>query len=178
MSTEEKEVGCGAIIVSPMFITILRGPIDRVVDAFTTRMKNSLVQSRLDSPARSTPALDFDVVPNVSLNSGSSASNISLPNIGLALFVGKVHLAIPSKQLNRKKKGTTLIARFGPLTARTLKKAQNAHVQHQDASARKTWRKKTIEGKLHGCSVGFADNFLWTCNHFVCNYAGSDFQEN
>jgi len=165
MSTEEKEVGCGAIIVSPMFITILRGPIDRVVDAFTTRMKNSLVQSRLDSPARSTPALDFDVVPNVSLNSGSSASNISLPNIGLALFVGKVHLAIPSKQLNRKKKGTTLIARFGPLTARTLKKAQNAHVQHQDASARKTWRKKTIEGKLHGCSVGFADNFLWTCNH-------------
>ena len=161
----EKAVGYCALILSPMFITILRGPIDRIVDVFTRRMKDSCMQSRFNTSAQITPELD--VIPRGSIEAGSgvsSSGDLSLPKIGLAVFVGKVHLAVPSQRKNRRKKGTTLIARFGPLTARTLKSAQNAHVQEQDANARSSWRKRTIEGKLLDCSIGFADNFAWTCN--------------
>ena len=161
----EKKVGYCALVLSPMFITILRGPIDRIVDVFTKRMKVGFTQSRLETSTQITPELD--VIPRGSIEAGSGASShvgLSLPKIGVAIFVGKVHLAVPSQRKNRKKKGTTLIARFGPLTARTLKSAQNAHVQEQDANARKSWRKRTIEGKLLDCSIGFADNFAWKCN--------------
>ena len=161
----EKAVGYCALILSPMFITILRGPIDRIVDVFTRRMKGSCMQSRFNTSAQITPELDVIPRGSIEASSGvSSSGDLSLPKIGLAVFVGKVHLAVPSQRKNRKKKGTTLIARFGPLTARTLKSAQNAHVQEQDANARSSWRKRTIEGKLLDCSIGFADNFAWTCN--------------
>ena len=117
-------------------------------------MKVGFTQSRLETSTQITPELD--IIPRGSIEAGSGASShvgLSLPKIGVAIFVGKVHLAVPSQRKNRKKKGTTLIARFGPLTARTLKSAQNAHVQEQDANARKTWRKRTIEGKLLDLSL-------------------------
>ena len=104
----EKAVGYCALILSPMFITILRGPIDRIVDVFTRRMKGSCMQSRFNTSAQITPELD--VIPRGSIEAGSgvsSSGDLSLPKIGLAVFVGKVHLAVPSQRKNRRKKGTT-----------------------------------------------------------------------
>ena len=161
----EKEVGYCALVLSPTFITILRGPIDRIVDVFTKRMKDGFTRSRLDTSTQIAPGLDAISRGSIETGSGvSSFGGLTLAKIGLAVFVGKVHLAIPSQRKDEKMKGTTLIARFGPLTARSLKSAQNAHVQEQDADARKSWRKRTIEGKLLDCSIGFADNFAWSCN--------------
>ena len=161
----EKEVGYCALVLSPTLITILRGPIDRIVDVFTKRMKDGFTRSRFNTSTQIAPGLDAISRGSIETGSGvSSFGGLTLAKIGLAVFVGKVHLAIPSQRKDEKMKGTTLIARFGPLTARSLKSAQNAHVQEQDADARKSWRKRTIEGKLLDCSIGFADNFAWSCN--------------
>ena len=87
------------------------------------KMKDSCMQSRFNTSAQITPELD--VIPRGSIEAGSGVSSpgdLSLPKIGLAVSAGKVHLAVPSQlHKNRKKKGTTLIARFVLLQREHLK---------------------------------------------------------